>query len=235
VRTAYLYPVALVLAACAHRLSDTSSRTRVETAGTHDQEQSAESARAEHPPPSADRAPSGLAIGEQPHPVSSVGTLRRPPARAARGPRDLDSSSAAVSIAEPPPQATGSIKVAVESTDTPSSVEIAPPRPVSRKELTAPLQDDSPKPPLKLGADITRADAELRERVQRALLNSSSLSYTAKHVRVDVAQSGVTLRGEARTAHERSELDRIVRSLPGVKSLNNEVALINRPTTTRTP
>jgi osmotically-inducible protein OsmY len=99
--------------------------------------------------------------------------------------------------------------------------------------VSAPLREGPAAPAPELGADIARADAELRERVQRALLDTPSLSYTAQHVHVAVDQRHVTLRGEVRNAYERGEIELIVRALPGVKTLDNQVALINPPTEPR--
>jgi hypothetical protein len=74
----------------------------------------------------------------------------------------------------------------------------------------------------------THAEIDLRERVQRALLAQESLSYTAKHARVEVDERDVSLYGEVRTSQEKLELARVVRSVPGVRRFDNRVVVINQ-------
>jgi hypothetical protein len=74
----------------------------------------------------------------------------------------------------------------------------------------------------------THAEIDLRERVQRALLAQESLSYTAKHARVEVDERDVSLYGEVRTSQEKLELGRAVRSVPGVRRFDNRVVVINQ-------
>lgn len=74
----------------------------------------------------------------------------------------------------------------------------------------------------------THAEINLRELVQRALLAAESLSYTAKHARVEVDEHEVSLYGEVRTSQEKLELGEVVRSVPGVQQVDNRVVVINR-------
>jgi osmotically-inducible protein OsmY len=74
----------------------------------------------------------------------------------------------------------------------------------------------------------THAEIDLRERVQRALQAEKSLSYTAKHARVEVDEYDVSLYGEVRTSQEKLELGKVVGSVPGVQRVDNRVVVINR-------
>jgi hypothetical protein len=74
----------------------------------------------------------------------------------------------------------------------------------------------------------THAEIDLRERVQRALLAAESLSYTAKHARVEVDERDVSLYGEVRTSQEKLELGKVVRGVSGVRRVDNRMVVINR-------
>jgi hypothetical protein len=220
-RAVIFWRAALLLGGCAHGSNPTASPH--ESPAVAAQSQELRSARPEDAPGRAELSPD---IITRPHPPHEVSELDHPPATAAKGPRDLDDSAAAVpAVAPPPPSAPA--EVALEPTETPAAARVpASPPPADLK------RDEARQTPPKLGADIARADAELRERVQRALLESPSLSYTAKHVQVQVEQRDVVLRGEVRNAYERGEIEQIVRAVRGVRSLENKVALINPPTAT---
>lgn len=204
-RTTHLWMAALTLTGCAHRSP---------------------------PQPAAVAESQTQALSRSERPASDVREIEQPAARAAETPPASESGAAHVQTAAPPPQVATPANAQLAPTSTPADVSIAPPEPANAVVVAAPMRggvEAAPEP----GADISRADAELRERVQRALHNAGSLSYTAKHVQVDVTRRQVTLRGEVRTARERGELEQVVRALPGVKKLNNQVALIdstgNRP------
>jgi hypothetical protein len=188
-----------------------------------------------HRPGGVEPAPESQtqALSRDAHPAQEVAEIDHPVAPAAAAARAEETPAARVESAAPPPRPSVAGEAQLQTTAPPPDAPLAPPEPAASDVVSAPLGAEA-RPPAKLGAEIARDDAELRERVQRALLNASSLSYTAKRVRVDVAQHEVTLRGEVRTSKERKELEEIVRALPGVKRLNNQVALIN-PTLPRTP
>ncbi|HTU58278.1 MAG TPA: BON domain-containing protein [Polyangiales bacterium] len=166
------------------------------------------------------------ALSRDAHPAQEVSELERPaPPAAAQAQSPDESPAARVESAAPPPRPTVAGEAKLETTEHHRDAPLTPPEPAASDVIAAPAAGEPAQPPAKLGAEIARADAELRERVQRALLNARSLSYSAKHVQVDVAKREVTLRGEVRSAHERKELEQIVRSLAGVQQLNNQVAL----------
>jgi hypothetical protein len=81
------------------------------------------------------------------------------------------------------------------------------------------------------GQPVTPADppsaeeVRLRERIQAALGRHKSLSFTAKHVSVEVDKSDVTLQGDVRTAHEKAEVQSIVEQIQGVRRVNNRLAV----------
>jgi hypothetical protein len=81
------------------------------------------------------------------------------------------------------------------------------------------------------GDAVTPADppsaqeVRLRERIQAALGRHKSLSFTAKHVSVEVDKSDVTLQGDVRTAHEKAEVQSIVEQIQGVRRVNNRLAV----------
>ena len=82
----------------------------------------------------------------------------------------------------------------------------------------------------------SHAEIDLRERVQRALLAADSLSYTAKHARVEVDERDVRLFGEVRTSQEKLTLGEVVRDVAGVQRVDNRVVVINRtPQANRMP
>lgn len=198
-RVTQLWLVALAMVGCAHR------------AGTE-------------PAPESQ----AQALSRDAHPAREISEADSPaPPAAAQTPPLEESPAARIESAEPPPRPTVAGEAKLETTAHRPEAPLTPPEPAASDVVAAPAASESPQPPAKLGAEIARGDAELRERVQRALLNARSLSYTAKRVQVDVSKREVTLRGEVRTAHERKELEQIVRSLAGVKQLNNQVALID--------
>lgn len=223
-RIANLWPAACFLAACAHGAQTSSHRDATPEITAHSQELQ-RSAAQEH------SANSSSGVIEQAHPETGVSQSPEPSPAEARGPGRLEESAATMHTAAPLPQPNAAMAVAIEPSATPPAPVTKPP---AASDGMAPMPTHAEQPE-KPGAEIARADAELRERVQRALLGSTSLSYTAKHVRVEVAHHDVTLRGEVRTARERSDLEKIVRGLRGVRNLDNQVALISAATAPRSP
>jgi hypothetical protein len=84
-------------------------------------------------------------------------------------------------------------------------------------------------------ASLDKREAELRERIQRALLQSKELSYTAQRVRLEIASSDVTLRGEVRTALEKREVEELIQRVSGVRRVNNALAVIDQAPATDQP
>lgn len=75
----------------------------------------------------------------------------------------------------------------------------------------------------------SKDEADLRARIQRTLLRDASLSFTAKRVRVEVEHGRVTLLGEVRTAHEKTEVEDLVQKVSGVRRVSNRLAIIDQP------
>jgi hypothetical protein len=71
----------------------------------------------------------------------------------------------------------------------------------------------------------TASEVRLRERVQAALARAKSLSFTARHVTIEVDRSDVTLQGDVRNAHEKAEVQSIVEGLEGVRRVHNKLAV----------
>jgi hypothetical protein len=96
----------------------------------------------------------------------------------------------------------------------------------SRDPLVSPTADAAGQPVIP--ADPPSAqEVRLRERIQAALGRRKSLSFTAKHVSVQVNKSDVTLEGDVRTAHEKAEVQSIVEKIQGVGRVNNKLAVID--------
>jgi hypothetical protein len=83
----------------------------------------------------------------------------------------------------------------------------------------------APPPPEAANKD----EAELRERIQRTLAQDSSLSFTAKRVRVEIDRGRVTLLGEVRTAREKNDVADLVERVSGVRRVHNRLAIIDQP------
>jgi hypothetical protein len=153
----------------------------------------------------------------------------KPPAHAAARPTALPDTSANFDgMAPPPAPAAEAAPIQIEPTaGAPPLAAVPPSKPASPTRVNNPL--DERKPPPRLGSDIATADAELRERIQRALLQRSDLSYTARHARVKVEDRNVTVEGQARTEHERAEVEELIRGLRGVRDFKSELVVINTP------
>lgn len=57
----------------------------------------------------------------------------------------------------------------------------------------------------------------------RQALQDADLSETAKNVQVMAKEGRVTLTGSVASAQEMAELERIVRGIPGVREIDNQV------------
>lgn len=80
-----------------------------------------------------------------------------------------------------------------------------------------------------LARSESRAELQLRERIQRALGNHGSLSYTAQRVSVAVDNHTVTLAGDVRTEREKADVQAIVQRVQGVRRVENRLAVIDQP------
>lgn len=66
-------------------------------------------------------------------------------------------------------------------------------------------------------------DVKLAAAVRRAITKDSSLSMSAHNVKVMVKAGAVTLRGPVKSDDEKSRVESIVRSVPGVSQVTNEL------------
>lgn len=96
----------------------------------------------------------------------------------------------------------------------------------SSDPLASPTADASGKP-VTPADPPSAAEVRLRERIQAALGRRKSLSFTAKHVSIEVDKSDVTLQGDVRTAREKAEVQSIVEGIQGVRRVHNKLAVID--------
>lgn len=68
----------------------------------------------------------------------------------------------------------------------------------------------------------TEQDRQVMQNVHQAL-QDADLSETAKNVQVMAKEGRVTLTGSVASAQEMAELERIVRGVPGVREIDNQV------------
>jgi osmotically-inducible protein OsmY len=83
--------------------------------------------------------------------------------------------------------------------------------------------DGLPRAPVATDQSNEQADLELSRSVRDALVNAESLSMMGKNVVVVAADGKVTLSGEVETATEKDEVERIVRGVSGVTSVDNRI------------
>lgn len=124
--------------------------------------------------------------------------------------------------------ATARAESAGEVEATGAKDEVAQPRaiePAAPTVATAPPGSAFTPPP---DQTASKSEAELRERIQRTLQRDSSLSFTAKRVRVEVERGRVTLLGEVRSTHEKSEVEELVQKVSGVQRVRNQLAVIDQ-------
>lgn len=76
---------------------------------------------------------------------------------------------------------------------------------------------------VRLEAQDERSDADLAKAAVRAL--QRNLLAAADHVKVEVEDGWITLRGEVEFEYERWEAERSLRDLPGVKGIINLIAV----------
>ena len=86
---------------------------------------------------------------------------------------------------------------------------------------------DLPKEIIRAPRDVDRArDAQISAAIHTAVANDSDLSASAKEIDVTTVDGLVTLRGVVHTPRARDELDRLARSAPGVKHVDNRVRVV---------
>jgi len=79
-------------------------------------------------------------------------------------------------------------------------------------------------PPHQAASQIhSSEDAQVQASVRRTIINDASLSDAAHHVIVIVSEGAVVLRGPVKNDAEKSRIDAMVRKVPGVKEVTNEI------------
>jgi BON domain len=121
------------------------------------------------------------------------------------------------------PQTAGDAPAAESSAALVQSPEPTAPKP-SSDPLLGPTADASGQPEIRV-APPTAEEVRLRERIQTELGQQTTLSFTAKHVSVEVDRSDVTLEGDVRTAREKSDVQAIVEKIQGVRRVHNKLAV----------
>jgi osmotically-inducible protein OsmY len=67
------------------------------------------------------------------------------------------------------------------------------------------------------------SDRKLLAATRRAVVKDKSLSTTAHNVKMMVASGAVTLRGPVKTADEKAKVESLVKQVPGVQSVDNQL------------
>jgi hyperosmotically inducible protein len=67
------------------------------------------------------------------------------------------------------------------------------------------------------------ADTKITAAIRRAVVADSSLSMTAKNVKIITANETVTLRGPVKTAGEKTKIEQLARSAAGNAKIDNQL------------
>jgi osmotically-inducible protein OsmY len=71
----------------------------------------------------------------------------------------------------------------------------------------------------------SEADREITQKVRQGLMDDSSLSTTARNVRVITREGKITLRGPVNSTQERSRIEAIAEGIAGMGNVRNELEL----------
>jgi osmotically-inducible protein OsmY len=66
-------------------------------------------------------------------------------------------------------------------------------------------------------------DLKITTDIRRALMKDSSLSMTAKNIKIITASAEVTLRGPVNTAEEKTKIEQLAQSAAGNAKINNQL------------
>ncbi|MES2206907.1 MAG: BON domain-containing protein [Pseudomonadota bacterium] len=80
--------------------------------------------------------------------------------------------------------------------------------------------DAAPTPDEQSG---TEADRKLLASVRSAVVDDKKLSVAAHNVKILAAQGVITLRGPVKSTKEKAKVEAIVKKVPGVTSVNNQL------------
>lgn len=89
------------------------------------------------------------------------------------------------------------------------------------RELTMPMHD--PKNPNRAIPSPSAEDQQLAAKVQQILQRDNSLSPAGRQVKVIASDGAVVLRGPVANDAEKAKIDAVVRGVPGVKEVTNEL------------
>jgi hyperosmotically inducible periplasmic protein len=71
----------------------------------------------------------------------------------------------------------------------------------------------------------SREDLKTTQAIRKALMNDSSLSMTAKNIKIITAGGQVTLRGPVKSADEKSKIDQLAKSAAGHAKIDNQLEI----------
>lgn len=91
------------------------------------------------------------------------------------------------------------------------------------REPTMPMPMHDPKNPNRVIPSPSAGDQQLAASVQQILQRDSSLSPAGRQVKVIASDGAVVLRGPVANDAEKAKIDAVVRSVPGVKEVTNEL------------
>jgi hyperosmotically inducible periplasmic protein len=66
-------------------------------------------------------------------------------------------------------------------------------------------------------------DLKVTTDIRRAIMNDSSLSMTAKNIKIITASAQVTLRGPVNTAEEKAKIEQLAKSAAGNANIDNQL------------
>jgi hyperosmotically inducible protein len=70
-----------------------------------------------------------------------------------------------------------------------------------------------------------REDLKTTQAIRKALMNDSSLSMTAKNIKIITADGQVTLRGPVKSADEKSKIDQLAKGAAGNAKIDNQLEI----------
>lgn len=91
------------------------------------------------------------------------------------------------------------------------------------REPTMPMPMHDPKNPSRAIPSPSAGDQQLAASVLQTLQRDNSLSPAGRQVKVIASDGAVVLRGPVANDAEKAKIDSVVRGLPGVKEVTNEL------------
>jgi hypothetical protein len=80
---------------------------------------------------------------------------------------------------------------------------------------------------VKLPPPLSESDVSLRERVQRALMEDKTLTYSARSISIEARDGEITLRGELNTQFEKARVARTAGRVAGARLVHDRLTLRN--------